>query len=89
VIIGTPGELWTTIDVASQNVEDGTILQVHRPAATTMPVEKLTRSAPIPDLIQLDFHCIRCDEQFHLVCETYHGVGGRWSWDGGDAQSIG
>ena len=89
VTIRTSGELWAAVNVAKQNVEDGTILQVHRSAATTTPIEELRRDTPIPDLIQMDFHCIRCDEQFHLVCETYHGAGGRWSWHGDDPQSIG
>ena len=80
VIIKTPGNLWRAVNVARQNIDAGTLVQINRQDGSHTPIEKLNRDDPIPDLIEMDFHCTRCGEQFHLLCETYHGAGGRWSY---------
>jgi hypothetical protein len=80
LIIQTPGNLWSAINVARQNVDDGAIFQVQTQDGSYTPIAKLNRADPMPDLIEMDFHCTRCGEQFHLVCENYHGAGGHWSY---------
>ena len=78
--IRTPKNLWMAVNVVRQNVDDGTIVQILRQGRSSTPIGNLGRDGSMPDFIEMDFQCIRCEEQFHLVCENYHGSGGRWSW---------
>jgi hypothetical protein len=81
VSIRHPKELWHVIEVAKQNIADGTVLEFHDEHGSVIvptPIGELSASRPTPDIIKADFRCVHCSETFHLFCETYHGSGGRW-----------
>jgi len=43
------------------------------------PFLDLDLSETVPDVIRYYIHCSACERSFTLCCETYHGLGGKWS----------
>jgi hypothetical protein len=77
--IQQPYELRRAIEIAKQNVEDGTISEI--PDAN--PLSQVSFSAlaagkPWDDIVAFRFRCNSCAELFSLHAETYHGSGGYW-----------
>jgi hypothetical protein len=83
VPIRSPRDLWQAIKIARQNVDDGTIVEFEVDDGTVVaatPIGELSEDGIRPDVIKTDFFCNNCRETFHLICETYHGSGGSWSY---------
>lgn len=77
--IRQPNELRRAIQIAKQNLDDGTISEVPNPD----PISRVTFSAlakgePWDDIVGYRFRCCSCGELFSLHAETYHGSGGYW-----------
>ena len=80
--IRQPNELRRAIQIAKQNLDDGTISEV----PNSDPISRVTFSAlakgePWDDIVGYRFHCCSCGELFSLHAETYHGSGGYWEPD--------
>ena len=78
-MIRQPGELRQAIEIARQNTEDGTIVELQDAAiASEIPFPILAAGNPWGDFVEHRFRCTNCGEVFHLHAETYHGSGGYW-----------
>jgi hypothetical protein len=87
VLIRRPGELERVVRVVAANLQDGTLAEIRGETPSAEVIEStsfaaLIASGPRPDMINADFRCAYCGELFRLRCETYHGSGGRWSFEG-------
>lgn len=79
VRIRSPQDLERAIRIASQNVQDGTIVEVEEPnPQVTTSFSTLAKGALWDDLVSFRFKCASCEEEFSLSAETYHGSGGYW-----------
>lgn len=77
--IRQPRELRNAIDIASQNIEDGTIVEVPDASSENQfSFSALASGAVWGDTIEHHFRCVNCGELFYLHAETYHGSGGYW-----------
>ena len=77
--IRTPGELKNAIKIASQNIDDGTLIEI--PANSPLSqvtFESLVKGDRWDDLVYHKFKCTNCGEIFVLHAETYHGSSGYW-----------
>lgn len=77
--IRQPHELRRAIQIAKQNLDDGTITEV----PNSNPISQVTFAALAKgeqwdDIIGYRFRCSSCGELFSLHAETYHGRGGYW-----------
>jgi len=82
-----PRELQSAIDIASQNVEDGTIVEVQDASLSNQfSFSELASGTPWGDTVEHHFRCVNCGELFYLHAETYHGSGGYWGPE--NAKSI-
>lgn len=80
--IQTPSDFEMVLRVVKTNVADGTIQQAPAAPGRIMPpvdVASLPERGPWPDIVEESFHCLRCDQEFALEAETFHGAGGKWS----------
>lgn len=78
-VIRQPNELCRAIQIAKQNLDDGTITEV----PNSDPISQVTFAALAKgeqwgDIVGYRFRCSSCDELFSLHAETYHGSGGYW-----------
>jgi len=74
-----PNDLRQAINIARQNLEDGTIMEV--PNADSIGQVSFTAIASgeaWDDIVEYHFRCTSCGELFYLHAETYHGSGGYW-----------
>jgi hypothetical protein len=82
-----PRELDHAIQIAAQNIADGTISEVvSDPRWNSCSFEKLSTGGRSGDFVEHHFRCLRCGELFWLHAETYHGSGGYWEPE--DSASI-
>ncbi len=77
--IRQPRDLQRAIEIAKQNIDDGTITEI----SDSTPISQITFSAlatgqPWDDIVGYRFRCNSCGEIFSLHAETYHGSGGYW-----------
>lgn len=78
--ISHPSELWKAIAVIRDNVADGTLQEITQPNSVPQPpFSEIANGGAWGDIMQYQFKCQRCPEQFTLHAETYHGSGGAWS----------
>lgn len=74
-----PNELRQAINIARQNIEDGTIVELENPSPLNdVSFSDLASGAAWGDTVEHHFRCSNCGEQFSLHAETYHGSGGYW-----------
>jgi hypothetical protein len=74
-----PQDLRRTIEIAKQNIQDGTIVEIQTISQDDqIPFSELNIDQPLDDYISYRFRCISCGELFYLHVETYHGSGGYW-----------
>jgi hypothetical protein len=77
--IRQPHELRRAIEIASQNVADGTISEVpDTNSYSEVSFSELAAGEPWGDTVGYRFRCNVCGELFSLHAETYHGSGGYW-----------
>jgi hypothetical protein len=80
--IQQPRELRKAIDIARQNIEDGTIVELQSSSPVSqVPFSALASGAAWNDIVEHRFRCANCGELFSLHAETYHGSGGYWEPD--------
>lgn len=79
--IENPGDLTKAIRVVAANLNDGTIVASEPPMGsyTSVPFQNLADGELWDDIVEYNFHCPKCRQQFCLRAETYHGSGGSWS----------
>lgn len=79
VPIHLPSELRKAIQVANDNVIDGTIVEVPNASSLGDPsFSQVAAGGPWDDIVGYGFKCTNCGEMFSLHAETYHGRGGYW-----------
>ena len=79
VRIRSPQDLERAIHIASQNIQDGTIVEVEETTPQgAMTFSSLAKGALWDDLVSFRFKCVCCGEEFSLSAETHHGSGGYW-----------
>jgi hypothetical protein len=67
------------IDIARQNIEDGTIVEIPNDnSLSQVSFSELASGATWDDIVEHYFRCSYCGEEFTLHAETYHGTGGYW-----------
>lgn len=79
--IRLPSELRRAIEIARENIADGTIAEVAIADVSSRPTEpfsSVSTDGPWSDVLNYKFRCTSCDEVFELSAETYHGSGGAW-----------
>jgi hypothetical protein len=75
----SPRDLQTAIKIATENVLDGTIVEVPGESALSMcSFSDLVAGEDWGDVVDYRFDCRACAERFLLNAETYHGSGGYW-----------
>jgi hypothetical protein len=77
--IRQPNDLRRAIDIAKQNVADGTISELNEPSPSSqVSFSALSAGENWSDVVAYKFKCNSCGELFSLHAETYHGSGGYW-----------
>jgi hypothetical protein len=77
--IRSPRELKRAIEIAKQNVDDGTVSEVQvADSPSQVRFSQLAAGEPWDDIVRYRFRCNSCRELFSLHAETYHGSGGYW-----------
>ena len=82
--ISSPKSFEKTLRVVRDNLADGTIVESgFWPKGTlrscVTPFNEVNGAGPyIEDIYEYYFECPRCNQIFHLHCNTYHGRGGTW-----------
>lgn len=77
--IRTPADLRKAINIARENVEDGTIIEILEETQFGQSTfSDVAAGAAWDDVFGYRFRCSQCHESFHLHAETYHGSGGYW-----------
>ena len=75
--IRQPYELRRAIEIAKQNIKDGTISEVpDAKLLSQVTFASLADGEQWDDVIRYRFQCNSCGELFALHAETYHGSGG-------------
>ena len=85
--IRSPAELKQALRVLQGEIQRSVLEQLIVPASDGLeqPSVHDLLSEPNPDIFCSHFRCRHCGQQFELMCETYHGSGGRWSVVAGGA----
>jgi hypothetical protein len=74
-----PSDLRRAIQIANENVVDGTISDISDNSALGGPsFSQVFAGEPWDDIVGYRFKCTTCGELFSLHAETYHGHGGFW-----------
>ena len=74
-----PGHLKQAIQVAKDNMADGTIsVDESETEQWSQSFNQLIASGRWDDLVHYVFVCNTCGQKFQLSAETYHGAGGEW-----------
>lgn len=73
-------DLQKAMKVIRANLDDKTLID----RSQAYPFEELEdcfkNGSPWPeDILEYFFECSACKQKFVLVCETYHGSGGKWT----------
>lgn len=56
-------------------------------AVNSGTLQILSGSLGWSDFIECELACAHCAFRFHLDCETYHGIGGKWQPAESDSRS--
>lgn len=86
-LIRSPAQLREALRIVRKGLDDGELRELPVPTHTSNGVEivpvaqLLDTSVPWPDVLQARLGCPVCGQQFSLLCETYHGPGGKWTPD--------
>jgi hypothetical protein len=74
-----PRELSKAIQIAVENIADGTLAEVIPDHPwVSIPFSELSKGVRSDDYVEYQFRCLHCSERFWLHAETYHGSGGYW-----------
>jgi hypothetical protein len=78
--IRSSSELKKAMQVAKENVADGTIsLLTKETGDWSTPFAEISLEAVMrDDIVHYVFNCTSCGQKFKLHAETYHGRGGAW-----------
>lgn len=77
--IRQPNDLLKAIKIAKQNLEDGTIIELpDLESINQYSFSAVASGEAWGDIVEYNFYCSNCSEQFRLHAETYHGSGGYW-----------
>ncbi len=82
--IKKPQDLRKAIKVASDNINDGTIIESeYWPEGCSnhnnVSFSRLAGGAHWGDTVDYFFECPKCKSLYNLSAETYHGSGGKWA----------
>ncbi|MCU5771632.1 hypothetical protein N5923_02895 [Erwiniaceae bacterium BAC15a-03b] len=79
-IIRTPADLRKAIRIAAQAVSEGIICEAELQSQwNQFSFKQCAEGMAWGDIVDYHFLCNRCQTQFVLGAETYHGSGGYWS----------
>jgi hypothetical protein len=79
--INSPSALRKALIAARDNLDDGTLRELphqisHQVGASSFL--EVANGTAWEDIVNFEFECNHCGQQFQLRAETYHGVGGAW-----------
>lgn len=88
-IIRTPDQLRKAIRVAKAALSDKTLTEIHTADNWNQySFNECAEKMVWGDIVDYHFACNRCETQFVLGAETYHGSGGYWSPENEKPSSI-
>ena len=74
-----PRDLHHAIEIAKQNINDGTLVEVQDSSPhSDVSFNVIASGGAWGDIVAYRFKCRSCGELFALHAETYHGSGGCW-----------